>query len=172
MWHKPERKDLNWKERLSLAVAGVFILPVVIFAPVAQAQSAARPQTQKRMALAVDRTLQEGLQAQLPPHLSTLLGISAEKECLVMQRLVRTGETVQGFDVSMANRNDVVVFVVNESTKDQTLYLTSREGSLRKLVSVIEGVGGVRRITSEERKGFEKEKRFWLDRLAPVEPSK
>lgn len=172
MWHKPKRKAVNSKERLSLAVAGAFILPMMIFAPPAPAQSAPSPQTQKRMARAVDRTLQEGLHAQLPPHLSTLLGISEEKECLVMQSLVRSAQTVQGFDVSLANPNDVVVFVVNESTKDQTLYLTSRAGSLRKVVSVLEGVGGVRRITSEERKAFEEEKRFWLDRLAPVGPSK
>jgi hypothetical protein len=66
------------------------------------------------MVRAVDRTLREGLQAKLPPHVSTLLGISEEKECLVMQGLVRTEKVVQGFDVSMANRNDVVLFVANE----------------------------------------------------------
>jgi hypothetical protein len=154
------------------AVAVVFILPVVIFVPAAQARPSPSPQAQKRMVRAVDRTLREGLHARLPPHLSTLLGISEEKECLVMQSLVRTKKVVQGFDVSMANRDDVVLFVVNETTKDQTLYLTSREGALRKVVSVKEGVGGVRRITSDDRKAFEKEKQFWLDRLAPVGASK
>lgn len=89
-----------------------------------------------------------------------------------MQSLVRTEKVVQGFDVSMASRNDVVLFVVNEIKNDQTLYLTSREGALRRVVSVKEGVGGVRRITGEERKAFEKEKQFWLDRLAPVTASK
>jgi len=29
-------------------------------------------------------------------------------------------------------------------------------------------VGRVQKITSEDRKAFEKEKQFWLDRLAPV----
>jgi hypothetical protein len=124
------------------------------------------------MVQAVDRTLREGLHAQLPPHLSTLLGISEEKECPVRQGVVRTEKVVQGFDVSMANNNDVVLFVVNETTNDQTLYLTSREGVLRKVVSVKEGVGAVRRITSEDRKAFEKERQFWLDRLAPVRASK
>jgi hypothetical protein len=154
----------------SLAV--VSILPAVIFVPVAQVRPSPSPQAHKRMVRAVDKTLREGLHAQLPPHLSTLLGISEEKECLVMQSMVRTEKVVQGFDVSMTNRNDVVLFVVNETTNDQTLYLTSREGTLRKVVSVKEGVGGVRRITGEERKAFEKEKRFWLDRLAPVAASK
>jgi hypothetical protein len=33
-----------------------------------------------------------------------------EKECLVMQGVVRTGRVVQGFDVSMVNKDDVVLF--------------------------------------------------------------
>jgi len=122
------------------------------------------------MVRAVDKTLQEGLHAKLPPHLSTLLGLSNEKECLVMQGVVRTGKLVQGFDVSTTNKNDVVLFVANETANNQTLYLTSKEGALRKVVTVEEGVGQVRKITSEDRKAFEKEKQFWFDRLAPVAP--
>jgi hypothetical protein len=120
------------------------------------------------MVQAVDKTLQEGLHAKLPPHLSTLLGLSREQECLVRQGVVRTGEVVQGFDVSTANKNDVVLFVVNETTNDQTLYLTSTEGALRKVVTVEEGAGRVQKVIPEDRKAFEKEKQFWLDRLAPV----
>ena len=116
----------------------------------------------------MDRTLREGLQAKLPPHVSTLLGISEEKECLVMQGLVRTEKVVQGFDVSMANRNDVVLFVANATSNDQILYLTSREGTLRRVVSVKGGIGEVLQTRGEDRKAFEKEKQFWLDRLAPV----
>ena len=84
-----------------------------------------------------------------------------------MQGVVRTGNLVQGFDVSTANKNDVVLFVVSETTNDQTLYLTSKEGVLRRVVTVKEGVGRIQKITSEDRKAFEKEKQFWLDRLAP-----
>jgi hypothetical protein len=120
------------------------------------------------MVQAVDKTLQEGLHANLPPHLSTLLGLSREQECLVRQGVVRTGKMVQGFDVSTANKNDVVLFVVNETTNDQTLYLTSAEGALRKVVTVEDGVGRIQKVTTEDRKAFEKEKQFWLDRLAPV----
>ena len=120
------------------------------------------------MARAVDKTLQEGLHAKLPLHLSTLLGLSQEEECQVMQGLARTGKVVQGFDVSTANKNDVVLFVVNETTNDQTLYLTSKEGVLRKVVTVDKGVGRVQKITRQDRKAFEKQKQFWLDRLAPV----
>ena len=67
-----------------------------------------------------------------------------------------------------SNKNDVVLFIVNETTNSQTLYLTSQQGVLRKVVSVEEGVGRVQKVTGEARKAFEKEKQFWLDRLAPV----
>jgi len=148
-------------------VTVVFILLVLIFVPAAQAGPSPSTQAQKRMVQAVDKTLQEGLHAKLPPHLSTLLGLSEEEECLVMQGVVRTGKLVQGFDVSTANNNDVVLFVASNTTNDQTLYLTSKEGVLRKVVTIEDGVGRVQKITSEDRKAFEKEKQFWLDRLAP-----
>jgi hypothetical protein len=155
-----------------VAVAVVFILPVVILLSAGQARPAPRSRAQKRMVQAVDRTLREGVHAQLPPHLSTLLGIAVEKECPVMQGVVRTGKVVQGFDVSTANKNDVVLFVVDETTNDQALYLTSAAGTLRKVVLVKGGVGEVRRISDQDKKAFEKEKQFWLDRLAPVRARK
>lgn len=152
------------------AVAVVFLLMVEMFSSATRAQvgPSPSPQVRKRMTRAVGKTLQEGLHAKLPPHLSTLLGLSQEEECQVMQGVVRTGKVVQGFDVSTANKNDVVLFVVNETTNVQTLYLTSKEGVLRKVVTVDEGVGQVQKITGQDRKAFEKQKQFWLDRLAPV----
>src|SRR6516162_8485422 len=87
----------------------VFILLVVISVSAARAGPSPSTQAQKRMVQAVDRTLRDGLHAKLPPHISTLLGISEEKECPVMQGLVRTEKVVQGFDVSMANANDIVL---------------------------------------------------------------
>ena len=160
--------DGGWSSRSAVAV--VFLLTGGMFtsAPRAQVRPSPGPQAQKRMVEAVDKTLQEGLYAKLPPHLSTLLGLSGEQECLVRQGVVRTGKVVQGFDVSTANKNDVVLFVVNETTNDQTLYLTSVKGALRKVVTVEEGAGRVQKVTPEDRKAFEKEKQFWLDRLAPV----
>lgn len=160
--------DGGWSSRFALAV--VFLLAVVmaVSAMPAQVQPLPSPQARKRMVRAVDKTFQEGLRAKLPPHLSTLLGVSTEQECIVRQGVVRTGKVVQGFDVSTANKNDVVLFVANETTNDQTLYLTSKEGVLRRVVTVEEGVGRVQKITGEDRKAFEKEKQFWLDRLAPA----
>jgi hypothetical protein len=89
-----------------------------------------------------------------------------------MQNVARTGEAVQGFDVSITNQNDIVLFVVDEAANNQTLYLTSPEGTLRRVVSVKAGVGDVVRIADKDKKAFAKEKQFWLDRLAPVSASK
>ncbi len=79
---------------------------------------------------------------------------------------------VQGFDVSVDDENDIVLFVVDEAANDQTLYLTSAQGKLRKVVSVKNGVGSVSKITDENKKAFEKEKEFWLGRLAPPPAAK
>lgn len=158
----------EWSSRFAAAVVVLLTVGISVSSTRAQVHPLPSPQARKRMVRAVDKTLQEGLHAKLPPHLSTLLGLSQEKECLVMQGVVRTGNVVQGFDVSTANKNDVVLFVVNETKNDQTLYLTSKEGVLRKVVTVEEGVGQVQKVTAEDRKEFEKEKQFWLDRLAPA----
>lgn len=85
-----------------------------------------------------------------------------------MQSVVRTGNVVRGLDVSVANQNDIVLFVVDETANDQVLYLTSPEGTLRKVISVEAGVGTVRRITDNDMKAFEKEKQFWLAQLVPI----
>jgi hypothetical protein len=72
-----------------------------------------------------------------------------------MQGVERSETKVQGIDVSIADKNDVVLFVVDEANNDQTLYLTSAQGSLRRVVLVRAGVGAVSRITEKDRKAFE-----------------
>jgi hypothetical protein len=120
-----------------------------------------------RFALAVETTAQQGRPAKLPPHISTLLGLAQEKECPVRQGVERDGTTVRGIDVSTANANDVVLFVVDERANDQTLYLTSPQGKLRRRVTVRAGEGTVAPITEADRQAFAQEKQFWVDRLAP-----
>jgi hypothetical protein len=127
---------------------------------------------QGKFAQAADRVFREGVSAHLPPHISVLLGLSSkEEECLVIQGVERTEKLVQGFDISFANKDDVVLFVVNETTQEQALYLTSPRGSLRKVVVVKAGVGNEQRITDKERKAFQKEKQFWVDHLVPASAS-
>ncbi len=132
-----------------------------------QAEHSLHSQAPGRFALAADTISRKGLHAKLPPHISTLLGVAKEQECQVVQSVVRTGTLVQGFDVSVVDKNDIVLFVVDETANDQTFYLTSPNGTLRKVVSVKAGVGSEVRITDEDRKAFAKEKQFWVDRLAP-----
>ncbi|HTZ31153.1 MAG TPA: hypothetical protein VMH31_01775 [Methylomirabilota bacterium] len=122
------------------------------------------------MAQAVELTLHQGVPAKLPPHIATLLGLTKEAECPVLQGVVRSGKQVQGFDVSKANKNDVVIFFVDESTNNQTLFLTSQSGVLRRVVKVQGGEGQIAKPTADVRKAFEKEKQFWLDHLAPAIP--
>jgi hypothetical protein len=160
--------DRDRPSRFAVAVVFLITVPMFVLVTRAQVKTSSAPQARKRMVSAIDKTLQQGLHAKLPPHLSTLLGLSKEEECPVMQGVVRSGQVVQGFDVSTANQHDVVLFVVKETTNDQTLYLTSKEGVLRKVVTVREGVGQIQKITAGDRKAFEKEKQFWLDRLSPA----
>lgn len=154
--------------RLGYAVVAGFVLSASWVVAFGQTRTSGNSRGQTRFARAVDQTVHKGLQAKLPPHISTLLGISQEKECPVMQAVERHGTMVRGFDVSVANKNDVVLFVVDETANDQTLYLTSAHGKLRKVVTVKAGEGKVSRITDQDREAFEKEKQFWVDRLAQV----
>ena len=154
-------------------LAGFLILAGLILpAAAGQAQHSPRPNAQGRLARAADKTSKEGSQAKLPPHISTLLGITKEEECPVMQRVVRTGNLVQGFDVSTKNKNDIVLFVVDETANDQSLYLTSPAGTLKKVVTVKEGVGDVVRITEKENIAFKKEMKFWEYLLVPTNMAK
>ena len=155
------------RSRLAFIVAFVLLAAIVVSLSQAQVNHSPNATLRKKMTLVVDRTLKDGVHAQLPPHISTLLGLTKEHECPVVQGVFRNGTQVQGFDVSTANNNDVIIFVAHEPANDQTLYLTSRDGALRKVVFVEQGVGRVEKITADSRKAFEKERQFWLDRLAP-----
>ena len=106
--------------RRCVAFLAILILAVAILpAAAGQAQHSPHPAAQSRFAQAADVTVREGLHATLPPHISTLLGLSKEEEFPVQQGVVRTGNLVQGFDVSVADRNDIVLFVVDEAANDE-----------------------------------------------------
>jgi hypothetical protein len=154
--------------RLSVVILAVGILP----AAVGETRSSQAGQAQRKFAQVADKISREGVPAKLPPHISTLLGISKEEDCPVKQKVIRSGKMVQGFDVSVKNEKDVVLFVVDESASNQTLYLTSPTGTLRKLVSVTAGVGAAARITAQDKKAFDKEKQFWIEQVLPAAASK
>jgi hypothetical protein len=156
------------------AISAGLVFAVAMLPAMATGQ-ASRPthaRVQQRLVKAADITFEKGFHATLPPHISTLLGVSKEAPSAVMQSVVRSGSVVQGLDVVSEKKNDIVLFVVDESSKDQTLYLTSPEGTLRRVVAITNGVGSEARISDKYKAAFEKEKQFWVDRLAPVGKAK
>lgn len=139
--------------------------------PLAHAQKGAGPMTDKRLALAVNKTLEQGADAFLPPHISHLLGISPDEQKIAVKQFADMGEIVKGFEVSATNHNAIVIFVENPSQGgESTFYLLSARGTVRKVVSIKAGVGYDRAPTAADRKELAAEKQYWLDRLAPAPP--
>jgi hypothetical protein len=158
--------------RRIVGVLAVLIVAVMNLPAAGQVKSAPPSHALGGFAQAADATFQKGVLAKLPPHISTLLGLTKEQECEVMQGVLRNGNLVRGIDVSATKKNDVVLFTVDETANEQTLYLTSPQGTLRKVVLVKAGVGDVVRITDSNLSAFKKEKQFWIDHLAPSGPAK
>ncbi len=149
------------------------LLPVVICLATGQARSAPGSGAHERVERSADVVLAAGLEANIPPHVSEMLGISAgPTECLVSQRFERDGKLVRGFNVSLTNKDNIVLFVTDEAANEQTYYLTSRLGGLRRVVAVREGVGHVWPVTGKQMAAFNKELQFWLDRIFPRRTSK
>lgn len=156
----------------SLVQVVAFLLLGTTFLAAGQAPSAGSG-TRNRIARAADTVLTAGLQAKIPPHVSAMLGISPDRnECPVSQRFERNGKVVRGFNVSLADKNNIVLFVTDEAANEQTYYLTSSQGQLRKVVAVREGTGHDLRVTSKEKAAFHNELQYWLDRIVPRSTSK
>ncbi|MBW8870138.1 MAG: hypothetical protein JF563_05100 [Acidobacteriales bacterium] len=122
-----------------------------------------RPQAE--LAVSVRAVVERGLHAELPPHISTLLGLTREESCAVMQGVLRSTGKVEGIDVSEKNHQDVVIFVVDETSKEQTLYLTSPGGALRRMLLVQQGVGRVAKPSKADVEAFRSEKKMWKERM-------
>lgn len=152
------------RARIVSAIA-VVLLPVCWLA--AQSQKPAAPQTKSSLSNAIDRTLDQGHDAILPPHVSNLLGISAQEHDVPVKQFVQMGEPIRGFEVADPEHNNVILFVENRAQNQTTYYLTSRRGTLRKVLAVIDGVGYARVPTKDDRQTFEQEKQRWIDSLAP-----
>ena len=146
---------------------GLLLMLLAVWAVASPAQKAAAAKTTSPLDRAVDRTLAEGHDALLPPHVSNLLGISPAEHEVPVKQAVEMGELIRGFEVSTAEHNNVVIFVENRAQKQTTYYLMSKHGTLRKVLAVIEGTGYSRQPTQEDREAFEKEKQRWLQELAP-----
>ncbi|WP_204101295.1 hypothetical protein [Occallatibacter savannae] len=129
----------------------------------AAAKLAPKPQTQ--LAATANLIVERGVQAELPPHIATLLGLTRDESCKVRQRVLRSDGQIQGIDVTEKIHNDVVIFTVDEATGRQMLYLTSPRGALRRLLVVEKGVGHVAKPSKADAEEFEKEKKTWNARM-------
>lgn len=121
------------------------------------------------LAAAVDRTVKQGHDAILPPHISHLLGISPDEQEVPIKQFAEMGESIRGFDVSTAKHDDIVIFTEDRSTHETTFYLTSPRSVLRRVLSVRSGVGYDRAPTVADKKAFEKEKQYWVGRLSQAQ---
>jgi hypothetical protein len=158
---------------ISLVCVVAFLLTVATFLAAGQAPTTSGSGNRDRIARAADTVLTAGLRAKIPPHVSDMLGVSSDqKECEVSQRFERNGKQVRGFDVSRADKSNIVLFVVDEATDEQTFYLTSGRGTLRRVLAVREGTGRILPVTAKEKAAFEKELQYWLDRIVPRSKSK
>jgi len=147
------------------------LIPWIVALSLAHSQTASAPKTDKRLVLAVNKTLEQGHDAFLPPHISHLLGISPDEQKVPVKQFNDIGEIVRGFDVSAAKHDDIVIFVENHSQGESTFYLISPRGTARRVVSVKAGVGYDRAPTAADRTDLAAEKKYWLDRLVPATPS-
>lgn len=84
-----------------------------------------------------------------------------------MKQFVEMGEPIRGFEVSTAQPNNVVIFVESRAQKQSTFYLMSKRGTLRKVLTVVEGTGYSRNPTKDDQQEFHKEKQRWVDELVP-----
>jgi hypothetical protein len=146
----------------------------------ATAQNSARSnsKTKDRLARATDKVLQDGLDAYIPPNCSALLGISPQpQQTAVKQRLIQNRSKLSAFNVSIDNPKNIVIFVNTRNPATgadtvQTYYLTSPQGSLRKVLIVEQpsGTPRARSGTEEDNAAFRKELQSWLDRIEPPAP--
>lgn len=82
-----------------------------------------------------------------------------------MQRVLWSSGKEEGIDVAEKNHNDIVIFIVDESTGKQMLYLTSQSGALRRLLVVEKGVGRVAKPSESDLEAFQAEKKMWMERM-------
>jgi hypothetical protein len=108
-----------------------------------------------------------GFQATLPPHVSMVLGLTKKGESIAVRQLVsRAGQKVHTFNVVVADKGDIVVFVVNEKEQSTVAYLLTARGTLRGAVSYQTGGEPHELAASEAKPGLAREIRYWSDYAA------
>jgi hypothetical protein len=126
--------------------------------------------TDKPLALMVNRTLHDiGKDALMPPTLSNVLGLTPNREVVGVKQVAAkiNGTDMIGFDVSVKNHRDIVIF--RETRTVRTYYLTSPGGELRKVIESRKPENGTGDFVTTElrpsdmKKRFESERQCWMD---------
>jgi hypothetical protein len=126
--------------------------------------------TEKPLALMVRRTLHDmGKDALMPPRLAYLLDLSPHPETVAVKQVAAKirGTDMIGFDVSVKNHGDIVIF--RESPTVRTYFLTSPAGVLRKVIESRKPENGEGEFNTTElrpstlKKRFDKERQCWMD---------
>ena len=112
-----------------------------------------------------DMVLHKGVDAQLPPHLSLVLGIGTGDAIAVKQAVLREGAEVRTFNVSAANPGDIVLVRTNERDRTTTAFLVSKGAKLRKAIAFRYGEPPHLTPTAQATAAFAAEMQYWSDHL-------
>lgn len=146
------------------------VLSLVMLAGLAALAQETKNADGKPLAPMVQRTLGDmGKDAQMPPTLSNLLGLTPNREAVAVKQVAAKikGTDMIGFDVSVKNHENIVIF--RETPTNRMYFLTSPRGVLRKVIEVSKPANGQGDFETTElrpstvQKRFEKERQCWMD---------
>ena len=106
--------------------------------------------------------LRVGSDGTLPPHLVSVLGVGAHGAGLPVRQLVlREGQEVRVYNVSVANHSDLVILRHDEAAHTTAAYRFSPKGKLRMAVSYADGGDSREMPASEAQARFAGEINYW-----------
>lgn len=114
-----------------------------------------------------DKALTEGKEATLNVGFARMLGLAADKPIPLMRLQFESRGTTNVFNVVRDTSDTIILFERRENFT--TYYLADRSGTLRRAVINDSTVanGGVTNLNLQAAiAGFEKQKRFWSERIA------
>jgi hypothetical protein len=116
--------------------------------------------------------MQSGRDAQLPPHLSLVLGLgNGEQATAVKQIATQVSHEVHAFNVCAADHGNLVIFSYSEESRTTVAFLLAPAGTLRKAVSYVAN-GPTREMpNAEARTAFAREREFWSQYMATNAPA-
>jgi hypothetical protein len=133
-------------------------LVAVVMAAFVSAQGA--PHSLK---VAIDAVVKNGLDSQLPAHVSQVLGLNkGELPTPVKQAVMRDGAIVRTFNVRVAD-HDVVLMAYDEQNRSMKAYRVSPGGKLLKAVAYQAGAAATERSAADANGDFAAEIKFWTE---------